>query len=82
MATTNPLDGHDEFLAGIYEILRRHEQLLVDLTADVEGLKANLTGHDREFFDKAKEKARSEAAFGLDRQARLYGEIIAKLRGT
>lgn len=77
----NQLDGLDELLAGMYEILKRHEQILIDLTVDVEGLKANQTGHDQDLFEAAKARARFAIALGSEAQSRLYDETIRKLRG-
>ena len=80
MPDTKPVDERDELLARIYETLKRHEQILHDLTVDVEGLKANLNGRDREVFETAKAKARFEVALGFEAQARLYDETIRGFR--
>lgn len=81
MANPNSLDGLDELLAGIYEILKRHEQILVDLTVDVEGLKSILTGQQHALLEQAKAKARFATALGSEAQVRLYDAMILKLRG-
>jgi hypothetical protein len=70
-----------ELLAQAYEILKRHEQAVYDLTIDVETLKAKLSDSDRAVFDSARQRARSESGFGFDRQARSYDGTIRQLRG-
>jgi len=81
MENTNPLDGLDELLAGIFEHLKRHERALYDLSVDVEALKSNLTASDRALLEQAKGKARLEAALGFEGLMRLYDEMIRRLRG-
>jgi len=75
-------DGLDELLAGMYEILKRHEQVLLDLTMDVEGLKSTLTGPDADTLQRAKEKALRVSSKEHALQLRLYDAMISRLRGT
>jgi hypothetical protein len=65
-----------EPLAAIYQILKRHEQVLTDLTVDVEALKSILTGQQRVLLQQAQAKARSARSAESEAQARLYDGMI------
>jgi hypothetical protein len=80
MADPNLIDGLNELLATIYETLRRHERILLDLSIDVEGLKAVLKEKDHALFEQARAAARFESALGSEAQARLYDAMIRRLR--
>ncbi len=73
----------DEFLAGMYEILKRHERTLFDVKVQTEALRSILTtGRDSQKFELAQEKALLAASEAHESQLRLYDEIIARLRST
>jgi len=80
MENANPMGGMRELLAEMFETLKRHERLLVDLTLDVAGLKATLTGDSLELFHRVREKARSGSSVEFDRHFHLYDETIQRLR--
>jgi hypothetical protein len=81
MANAKPPDGLNEFLAEIYVILKRHEQMFHELVADVEALKANLPETDRKRLEQAKAKARSAASEELEILSHVYDGMIQLLRG-
>jgi hypothetical protein len=65
-----------EHLAQIYQILKRHETILIKLTLDLEAMKGESNSAESETFQKVREKARDEVA----RQAPLYDALIERSR--
>jgi hypothetical protein len=82
MANIKQPEGLGELLIDVYEILKRHEKILIDLSVDVEGLKAVLSKDDHALFEQARAAARFESALGSEALTRLYDERIRQLRGT
>ena len=76
-----PTTDHDELIAQICESLKRHEQQLFDLQADVEGLKATLTGADDQRFGPRRENVIAERSHEIAMRLRSFDEAIAQLRG-
>jgi hypothetical protein len=72
----------NEMFAGVYERLREHEKVLIELLIDVKALKATLTGDQLASFERERENALHESAFATDRNLHRYDEIIAKFRGS
>ena len=72
----------DNLLAQICEHLKRHEKAVLDLTVDVEALKACLPAEQRPLFDEAAAKARFECTLGFETTVRVYDEIIRRFRNT
>jgi hypothetical protein len=81
MATINPEDSNEMF-AGVYERLREHEKVLIELLIDVKALCATLRADQLSFFEQEKEKTLHESAFATERNLNRYSEIIARLRGS
>jgi hypothetical protein len=81
----NPLDGLNEFLAGIYETLRRHESMLFEFSASAMALQKLLEQNPAlaSEFQKIRHQIKREQ---LEKphalQMRLFDEIIARLNDT
>jgi len=81
----DPLDGIDEYLAGIYEVLRQHQQTLFELTIDTQAAIAVLKERAPQFpesFELCRTKALEAAKDAQTLQLRVLDATIARLRGT
>ena len=85
MNNPNPLDGLDEFLAGIYATLRRHENLLFEFSASAMALQSLLERNPvlaAEYQEIRQRIKREQLESPRAIQLRLFDEIIARLHGT
>ena len=87
MAHPIPPEASNEQLAGVYEILKQHEQALVELLADVKALRnllrEILPPGQLALFEQERHNAIHDlgSAFATSQNLAQYDEIIAKLRG-
>lgn len=85
MSNTNSLDGLDELLAGIYVVLKKHEELLFELSASAMALQELL--EQRPELASAFQQIRQRLKTGklgpaFNAQSRLYDEMIQRVRDT
>ena len=76
-------DEPKDFLIGIYERLRQHEEMLIDLKVLVESAIATLKDRDRpvaEVLSAYQASAHDQARPTLDVLLGQYDELIARLR--
>jgi hypothetical protein len=69
-----------EQLAEIVVALKDHADALRELLADVNGLKATLTGHDRIEFDRARKRFLDDTAASSKANSDVFDSMIAQLR--
>jgi hypothetical protein len=82
MANPTSSEELNELFASIYERLREHEKMSIDLLIDVMALKAAMTTEQLASFEREKAKALRESGFLSDQNLQRYDGIIAKFRGT
>ena len=82
MANPTSSEELNELFAGVYERLREHEKLRIDLLIDVMALKAAMTTEQLASFEREKAKALRESGFLSDQHLHQYDELIAKFRGS
>lgn len=72
----------DEFLAGMYDSLRRHEDLLHELSVEMMAVRGAVTRlpEAAQAYDKQRALALQQLSAGHAAQLRLYDEIIRRLR--
>jgi hypothetical protein len=82
MANITSLDEMAALLAQVCEILKRHEETLFDATADVEGLKAAISGgpESRQFVGQ-RDKTRLASTAEHDGLLERLDAAIQRLRG-
>ena len=84
MNDLNQLDGLNDFLAGIYEMLREHESLLCEMSASAFALQKLLERNPPlvdEFQNIRRQIKREQLEPRYVMKLRLIDEIIARLRG-
>ncbi len=72
----------DESLAGIYEILKRHEETLRDLVVEVRLLYHNLPDKEKQRLEWSRGRTTQEVGEIFGSNIRLLDETIARLRGS
>jgi hypothetical protein len=77
---TTPLPG--ESLAGVYEILKRHEETLRDLVVEVRLLYHNFPDKEKKRLEWSRERTAHEVGEIFAGQIRSLEESIARLRGN
>jgi len=86
MNNLNPHDGLNDFLAEVFETLRRHEQSLyrmnLDIQAVIGALKIRDSGTFVADFESCHQAAEIATASQRESQSRLFDELIARLRGS
>jgi hypothetical protein len=70
----------DESLAGVYEILKRHEETLRDLVVEVRLLYHNLPDKEKQRLEWSRSRTASEVGEIFASNIRLLEETIARLR--
>ena len=71
-----------ELLAEVYQILKRQDEALFEMRAEVDGLIAHLTGPESDRFAAQRDKTRLASTPEHDNQLRLLDATIQRLRGT
>jgi len=72
----------DESLAGVYEILKRHEETLRDLVVEVRLLYHNLPDKEKQRLEWSRGRTTQEVGEIFASNIRLLDETIARLRGS
>jgi len=72
----------DESLAGIYEILKRHEETLRDLVVEARLLYHNLPDKEKQRLEWSRGRTTQEVGEIFASNIRLLDETIARLRGS
>jgi len=72
----------DESLAGVYEILKRHEETLRDLVVEARLLYHNLPDKDKQRLERSRARTTEEVGELFAGKIRLLDEAITRLRGT
>jgi hypothetical protein len=70
----------DESLAGVYEILKRHEETLRDLVVEVRLLYHNLPDKEKQRLEWSRSRTASEVGEIFASNIRLLEETIKQLR--
>ena len=83
MAKPTSVDEMAELLAEVCEILKQHQETLVEMDADVEGLKAALTGGPESARrESQRQKTRLASTPEHDSLIERLDAAIQRLRGT
>jgi hypothetical protein len=86
MTSAMPPDDLDKVLVGMYEILRRHENLIFEVSVSAMALQELLENKPElaEQFQAIRQRLLKSEQLGPPHkfQLRLFDEIIARLRGT
>jgi len=72
----------DESLAGVYEILKRHEETLRDLVIEVRLLYHNLPDKEKQRLEWSRGRTTSEVGEIFASNIRALDETIARLRAN
>jgi hypothetical protein len=69
-----------ELLAGMYEIMRRHEKAIMELITEVEAMRSTLSGDDALRFVQMKNKLQHQKEDAELVQLSYFDEVIIRLR--
>lgn len=72
----------DESLAGVYEILKRHEETLRDLVVEMRLLYHNLPDKEKQRLEWSRGRTTQEVGEIFASNIRLLDETITRLRGS
>ncbi len=72
----------DESLAGVYEILKRHEETLRDLVVEVRLMYHNLPDKEKQRLEWSRGRTTQEVGEIFASNIRLLDETIARLRAV
>jgi hypothetical protein len=72
----------DESLAGVYEVLKRHEETLRDLVIEVRLLYHNLPEKEKQRLEWSRGRTTQEVSDIFANNIRSLEETIKRLRGT
>ena len=81
MAKIIPPEEMAELLAEVCETLKRHDEALFEMRADVDGLIAHLTGPESDRFAVQRDKTRNASDLEHAEHIRLLDGVIQRLRG-